>query len=134
MTAVIDGGRSVLINALRSTAGGSGVPPEMSGKPFIALQLPLPVALGVVQQSLDVIVAQSPFPDAPQWLKTHLKTLQDFFTSTMPSQPPGGEPNAFKLEEAEVLADDLRCLYHNPGLRFTDQAKGVLHCWIHKLH
>ena len=51
----------------------------------------------------------------------------------MPSQPPGGEPEAFKCEEAELLADDLRRLYHSPGLQLTDQGKSELHRWIKKL-
>ncbi len=102
------------------------------GRPFVVLRLPLPVAIGVVEQSLDTVAVPSPFQGtSPSWIRKLFGPLRDFFQST--SSPPERNNKSFSLYESAELADDLRGFYHNMGLRLTDTHRDVLHTWISKL-
>ena len=87
--------------------------------PTLCLQLPWPMAAGISQGSLKSLVIPSPLGQSrAKWLRTELSHLIRHFASTLPA--PCARTDAFRIEEAAGLANDLRGLYHSAGLGLPD--------------
>ena len=86
----------------------------------------------IKKRSLASISIPSPYSvSCPRWLRAYLSDVHKYFKQTLTTPCDRTEP--FALHEAVELADDLRCLVHNRGLRFTTIQKDTLHNWIHAL-
>jgi hypothetical protein len=100
--------------------------------PDYAMRLPLSLVTALVNGTVTSIVVPSPcVPANSRRVKARFADLHAHFELTR--LPAVGDMAPFALGDAKDLAQDLRYLFHNDGLRFTPEQRDVLRQWIEKL-